>query len=63
MGSMTEKTQMLKKIQTLLNQRKPPNGQSGHQRRPALLEEGVDGEADVVVVEEEDEVEVLVVRL
>ncbi len=54
---------MLKKIQTLLNQRKPPNGQSGHQRRPALLEEGVDGEADVVVVEEEDEVEVLVVRL
>jgi hypothetical protein len=54
---MREKNQMPKKSQTLLNRRKLSNGLSGRQLLPALLEEEVDGEADVVVVEEGDEAE------
>ncbi len=57
---MIEKTQMLKKSQTLLKRRKSSNGLSGHQLLPALLGEEVDGEADAVVVEEGDEAEVSV---
>jgi len=57
---MTEKTQMPKKSQTLPKRRKLSNELSGHQQLPVLLGEEVDGEADVVAVEEGDEAEVLV---
>lgn len=51
---------MPKKSQTLPKRRKLSNELSGHQQLPVLLGEEVDGEADVVAVEEGDEAEVLV---